>query len=323
MPEKQILEKGEVINNTYETSFFIGKGAFGEVYRVKHKLMGLQAMKIFKENYVAKSNLEDVISEGKILIRLNHKNIVKVYEINTFNKNNREFYFMTMSFVSGESLSELLKRKIYIEAPAATAIMIDVLEGLSHANDHNLIAHRDITPDNILLSYDEHKPMGILTDFGIAVLLDKLKKMPDAAGKFLYMAPESLSLGVTTQGSDVFSAGVVLYKMLTSQHPWEYDFDNYKNQKTHEEIAIMINSSRRLNPKKPSLCNETVSKELDEIILKSLEGNMENRYRSASEFLEDLKSLNELPGDEEDNDADLGQSLEEAYWKEQNLNSII
>ena len=57
--------------------------------------------------------------------------------------------------------------------------------------------------------------------------------------------------------------------MLTSQHPWEYDFDNYKNQKTHEEIAIMINSSRRLNPKKPSLCNETVSKELDEIILKS------------------------------------------------------
>ena len=88
MPEKQILEKGELINNTYEASFFIGRGAFGEVYRVKHKLMGLQAMKIFKEDYVEKTDLDNVVAEGKILLRLNHKNIVKVYEINTFNKNN-------------------------------------------------------------------------------------------------------------------------------------------------------------------------------------------------------------------------------------------
>ena len=84
----KILENGEVINNTYEIGSFVGQGAFGEVYRVKHKFFDeFQVMKVFKNEYVEKTDLNDVINEGQILTRLSHPNVVKVFEINTFNKN--------------------------------------------------------------------------------------------------------------------------------------------------------------------------------------------------------------------------------------------
>jgi len=113
---KKILNKGEVINNTYEISFFIGQGAFGEVYRVKHKFFDeFQVMKVFKNEYVEKTDLKEVFNEGQILSKLSHQNVVKVFAINTFNKNEKDYYFITMSFVSGESLTQLVKRKIDIE----------------------------------------------------------------------------------------------------------------------------------------------------------------------------------------------------------------
>ena len=313
----KILNKGEMINNTYEVSFFIGAGSFGEVYRVKHKLMGLQAMKVFKKEHFEQENIDEVIAEGKILIRLNHQNIVKVYDINTFNKDDKEYYYITMSFVSGESLAQLLKRKMQLDAPVAISIITDILKGLKHANENDLIAHRDISPDNILLSYDKHKPMGVITDFGIAVLLDKNKKIAGAGGKFLYMAPESLSFDVTSQSSDVFAIGVVLYRILTGVHPWEYDFENYDVSTPRSNMVEMISSTRRSKPKKPSLFNPSVSKNLDDIILKSLDRNMENRYRAASELFEALQNL------DKDERPPSQTNIEDAYWEGQNLDSIF
>lgn len=305
------LSKGEIINNTYEVNFFIGQGAFGKVYRVKHKFFDeFQVMKVFKDEYVEKTDLNEVINEGRILTRLTHPNVVKVFEINTFNKNNTDHYFITMSFVSGESLSQLVKRKIQLDAPAATSIMIDVLKGLAAAHKNNpTIVHRDISPDNILLSYDKHRPVGILGDFGIAKLLDHLTQLPGAGGRYLYFAPECF-MNIYLPASDVFSAGVVLYKILTGVHPWEYNFEHYALD-DNEEVAKMINSARRETPKRPSLFNDQIDKNLEKVIMKSLEKNMENRYRTAGSFLTALENASES--------ADLSQG----YWMEQNLNSAI
>ena len=171
-----MLEKGEIINDKYEVSFFIGQGAFGKVYRVKHKFFDeFQVMKVFKDNYVEKTELSEVINEGHILTRLAHPNVVKVFDINKFTKNDIDHYFITMSFVSGESLSQLVQRKIQLDVPVAVSIMTDVLKGLTaaHMNDPSII-HRDINPVNILLSYNHYKPVGILGDFGIAKLLDQV-----------------------------------------------------------------------------------------------------------------------------------------------------
>ena len=94
-----ILGKGEIINSIYEVSFFIGQGAFGEVYRVKHKFFDeYQVMKVFKDEYIEESDLNDVINEGRILKRLTHPNVVRVLDINTFNKNGKDHYYITMSF---------------------------------------------------------------------------------------------------------------------------------------------------------------------------------------------------------------------------------
>jgi len=307
---KKILNKGEVINNTYEISFFIGQGAFGEVYRVKHKFFDeFQVMKVFKNEYVEKTDLKEVFNEGQILSKLSHQNVVKVFAINTFNKNEKDYYFITMSFVSGESLTQLVKRKIQLDVPVATSIMIDVLRGLTSAHKNNpTIIHRDINPDNILLSYDEHKPVGILGDFGIAKLLDQVNSLPGAGGRFLYFAPECF-MNIYLPTSDVFSAGVVLYKILTGVHPWQYDFDHYTLD-DNEEVSKMINSGRREQPKKPSIFNEEVDEKLEKVVMKSLEKNMENRYRTAGSFLKALQNACET------------EDLSHGYWLEQDLISI-
>jgi|TARA_Y100000031_G_C8214039_1_gene382424 serine/threonine-protein kinase len=308
--KQHLLYKGEEINNTYEVIFFIGEGAFGEVYRVKHKFFDeFQVMKVFKNEYVEKTDLNEVVNEGRILTRLSHPNVVKVFDINTFNKNGKDHYFITMSFVSGESLTQLVKRKIQLDVPVAISIMIDVLKGLTSAHKNNpTIIHRDINPDNILLSYDDSKPGGILGDFGIAKLLDQVNSLPGAGGRYLYFAPECF-MNIYLPSSDVFSAGVVLYKILTGVHPWQYDFDHYTLD-DNEEVSKMITSGRKEEPKKPSLFNENVDSKIDKVVMKSLEKNMENRYRTASSFLKALQ------------DACIIEDLSHGYWLEQNLISV-
>ena len=305
------LAKGEVINNTYEVIFFIGQGAFGEVYRVKHKFFDeFQVMKVFKDDYVEKTELNEVIKEGRILTRLTHPNVVKIFEINTFNKNDKDHYFITMSFISGESLAQLVKRKIQLDIPVATSIMIDVLKGLNAAHTNNpTIIHRDISPDNILLSYDNYKPVGILGDFGIAELLDQVTKLPGAGGRYLYFAPECF-MNLYLPSSDVFSAGVVLYKILTGVHPWEYSYDQ-NTVKDNSAIEKMINSGRKEKPKKPSIFNDGIEDKLEKVIMKALEKNMESRYRRAGSFLKALENACKT------------EDISQGYWIDQNLYSQI
>ena len=310
-PVNTTLSNGEIINNTYEVAFFIGQGTFGEVYRVKHKFFDeFQVMKVFKDEYVEKTDLNEVINEGRILTRLAHPNVVKIFDINTFKKNNKDHYFITMSFVSGESLSQLIRRKIRLDVPAATSIMIDVLRGLNAAHQNKpTILHRDINPDNILLSYDNVTPLGVLGDFGIATLLDQANKLAGAGGRYLYFAPECF-MNIYLPTSDVFSAGLVLYKILTGVHPWEYDFNHYTLD-DNEEIAKMINAGRKITPKKPSFFNDNIDENLNKVIMKSLEKNMENRYRTAGSFLKALENTCKI------------HSLSNMYWEKQNLYSKI
>ena len=91
-----ILAKGDVINSTYEAQFFIGEGGFGEVYRVKHKYLGLQVLKVFKEDYSQKTDIVTLVQEAKILSNLTHNNIVPVFEANEFTKNSNVYYFFSI-----------------------------------------------------------------------------------------------------------------------------------------------------------------------------------------------------------------------------------
>ena len=281
-----ILTKGEIINDTYTVIFFIGQGAFGEVYRVKHKFLGLQVLKILKSEYVLNSDLDTLIKEAVILSKLTHENIVRVFETNNFVKGDKVFYYLAMEFVSGESLSDLLKRKISLSLNKAIKIQTDFLKGLAIAHLNSII-HRDINPDNILLSYDEIEPKGLLSDFGLAQRVNGLEKISNAAGRYLYFAPECFS-DIYMPTSDVFSAGIVFYRMLTGTSPWEIELMSFDD---FDEIRKNIISSRRKKPIAPSFFNDKISKEIDRVVQKSLELNIENRYKSGAEFLTAINKI--------------------------------
>lgn len=305
----KLLCEGDIIHDTYQVLCFIGKGAFGEVYRVKHKYLGLQVLKIFKDEYVESSDLDTITKEARILSALTHPNIVRVFETNTFKNNDKSKFFLTMGFVSGESLAQLLERKISLSAPVSISIQVAFLKGLKEVHEQNPpIIHRDISPDNILLSYDNEQPQALISDFGLAQSVDQLSHLADAAGKYLYFAPECF-WGVYLPASDVFSAGIVLYKMLAGCHPWNYDFDCLSGD-DREELMTMVIKARKKPPLPPSYYNESCNGNLDRIVLKSLSKELEDRYKNASGFLEDL--LNECKGNTIQKDK--GKSVEQLYY---------
>ena len=290
MGEKRtgILSKGEIIDDTYEVQFFIGEGAFGEVYRVHHKYLGTQVLKVLKESYAETTDLEIITREAKILSTITHPNIVRVFETNRFEKNNKYYYYMTMGFVSGEPLAHLLQRKPKLPLPIALSIAKDFLSGLQTAHDQDPpIIHRDISADNILLSYDKEKPVALLSDFGLAQSIDQLSQIPGAGGKYPYLAQECF-WNVYLKASDVFAAGIVLYNMVAGMHPWEYNFEEMNDD--HDKISTMILSARKKPPCKPSDYADDCSEHLDNVILKAISLDIENRFKTASEFLAALTS---------------------------------
>lgn len=285
------LSKGEIIDDTYQVQFFIGEGAFGETYRAKHKFLGIQVLKLFKEKYVQETDISVVTKEARILSKITHPNIVRVFETNSFLKNDKELYYLTMGFVSGETLGQLLARKGPLLIPLAISIQKDILAGLQCVQEQpSPIVHRDINPDNILISYEKNSPVGLIADFGLAQSMDQLSNLPGAAGRYPYFAPECF-FGAYLTSSDIFSAGIVLYQMITGRHPWDYDLHSAGDD--HNKLITAILSARKSKVTKPSAYNAACSADLDRIILRALSKNLDKRYKSAAAFLDDLNEYDQ------------------------------
>ncbi len=284
-----ILNKGEVINETYTVKFLIGKGAFGEVYRVKHRYLGTQVLKVIKRAIYSDQDIETMISEALILSSLTHKNIVRVFDANVFTKNGHKYHYIATEFVSGETLQQLIQREIKLSFRKALKIQEDIVFGLREAHlNIPAIIHRDIKPANILLSYEyEEETLAKLTDFGLAIRVERNYPIAGVAGTFPYMADECFQ-GTYLQASDVFSAGVVFYQMLTGMFPWEYNFNTKYNN--HEEICTMILRARKTDPKPPSYFCGECPEGIDKIMIKALKRDAEFRYKDAGEFYNDYES---------------------------------
>ncbi|NTW70332.1 MAG: AAA family ATPase [Chlorobiaceae bacterium] len=287
MKKRGTLVRGQVIDETYEILFYIGEGAFGEVYRVQHKYLGTQVFKLFKEEFEKTVDIEEISREARVLSKVTHPNVVRVFECNSFQLDEQTRHFLTMSFVSGETLTQLLSRRINLSRLEAVNIMIDVLEGLKYVHSMSPpIIHRDINPDNILLSYESVTPRGLLSDFGLAQPLDTDEHLPGAAGRYPYLAPECF-WGTYILSSDVFSAGVTLYRAITGIHPWQYELDWVDAEP--EVVVTEISKARKQMPRVASFHLEKEDIQLDDILFKAIERNLEKRYRNAGEFLEALK----------------------------------
>lgn len=285
--EKRILYKGEVINDTFEIIKFIGEGNFAEVYRVKHKYLGQLALKVLKEDISNEFSLDNLIIEANTLSKLTHQNIIRIFDANKFQKSDKAYYYLSTEFVSGESLNQLLLRKYVLNIDLALTIQKDLCSALKCTHDFDPpIIHRDIKPQNVLLSYNNEIPLTKLGDFGLAKFVDKFSFSTNAAGTLTFMAPEGF-WDFYNPSSDVFSAGIVFFQMITGQQPWLYDFSKI-NIKNTEDIETQIIKARKKAHIKPSDLNEYCDKKLEAIINKSIELQYEKRFKNGHEFLNAL-----------------------------------
>ena len=285
--ESRLLSPGEIIKDTYVVDRFLGSGAFAEVYRVTHKYLGMQAMKVLKPHAVKDEGLKLFLSEATILTNITHPNVVRIFDANSYKSKQQELFFIAMEFVSGETLFQLIKRKIRISLPLALSIQREICAGLSVAHKQQpAIIHRDVKPQNILLSYDNNIAQAKVSDFGVAKAVNLRTRITDSAGTITYLPPEGF-WNYHTQASDVFSAGIVFYQMVTGVSPWLYDFSNVLKD-DQDAVETIVLKARKKDPPRPSSIVEQCDDQLDEILLKSLAQDPSKRFKDAMEFLSAL-----------------------------------
>jgi flagellar basal body-associated protein FliL len=217
----------------------IGSGSGGKVFKAVQLSLGRTvALKILTadENSDPKK-YEDFMHEARAAARLNHVNLIQAYAVGEEDG----IYYMAMNLVDGETLKARLLREGSIEIDEALHIVQQVAEALWYAWENAHMVHRDVKPENIMITSD-----GIvkLTDMGLAVIQSEFSENSDIAGSPSYMSPEQLSGGSPDTRSDIYSLGVTLYEMLSGELPFKaHDFETVATQHFTEE-AIPL---RRLN----------------------------------------------------------------------------
>jgi len=276
-----LFKNWDVIRETYTIVNFLGRGAFGEVYKTRHRFLGLHAMKVFYSG-VFSDKENDLFNEAWVLSEITHPNVVRVFDANSLKINGKDFYYVTMEFINGQSLADFYLGNAI---PMATTLklMCDICDGLSQAHSKSSpIIHRDIKPQNILIKKDGNAYLAKVSDFGLAQHVNPQVRLLNAAGTLPFMAPEGF-WNYVSPASDIFSVGIVFYLMLTKEFPFHIP-ENGASSYTRSNLESTLIETRRVPPKRPSSINKEVTTDIDEIILKSLAFDVKKRYQTAMEL---------------------------------------
>jgi len=284
--KKILIPQHTKIRDTYSIDRFIGEGAFGGVYKTRHKYLGIQALKIFHPGSISKEQEPLLFNEAYILSRITHDNIVRVYEANTFEYDNCKYCYIAMEYVEGGTLADYINSEIKVPIEIAIGIQKDICCGLSklHSAEPPLV-HRDVKPQNIMLSVKERKLIAKVSDFGLAKHVDPVTRITEAAGTLAYLPPEGF-WDYESPASDVFSMGIIFYTMVTGIPPYKMP-SGYQATKKNE-IKSAIKASRNKIPPLPSQFNPDLDNGIDEIILKALAPDIKNRFANAQEFYDSI-----------------------------------
>jgi serine/threonine-protein kinase len=280
----RILKDGQVVNGQYEVERFLGEGAFAEVWRVKHRFLGRQAMKVFKAHDADANAVEKRLSEAMLLSRIGHPNIVRVFDANVLETPGGIHGYFTMENVAGGTLDKFWRSfgDEFVPVETVVDILRQVCCGLSVAHGEKPpVIHRDIKPQNILVGYEADGIRVRLSDFGLAKQVSPLSLLASAAGTLAFKPPEVFADGKADSAeADVFSLGVTAYLLLTDSLPYAVD----------DGIGWVPQEAFNTPPPRPSSINRDVDAALERIVLKCLEMKPGARFRNAKEVLKPLET---------------------------------
>ena len=276
-----MLKTGTIIAERYEILGKIGTGGMADVYKAKdHKLNRFVAVKVLKPEFREDTTfIRKFKSEAQAAAVLTHPNIVNVFDVGDDNG----VYYIVMELIEGITLKEYISKKGKLSVKEATSIAIQVSMGLEAAHSHGIV-HRDVKPQNIIISMDGKVKV---TDFGIARAASSNTISSNVMGSVHYSSPEQVRGGYSDEKSDIYSLGITMYEMVTGKVPFDGD----------TTVAIAIKHlQEEIVP--PSVYTMELPHSLEQIILKCTQKSVDRRYQNMEDVIADLKhSLIDPQGD--------------------------
>ncbi len=259
----------------------VGRGAMAEVYQaLQPELNRVVALKVLNRAWVQSPEMRERFRrEARVIARLRHPNIVQVFDFDVAG----DVYFMVMEYIEGATLNQRLvdlrRRGDLLPLTEALRIVIAVGQALDHAHKQGMV-HRDIKPGNVMFRKDGTV---VLTDFGMSKILNAASDITatgTVAGTPAYMAPEQWTDDKPDQRSDLYSLGIVLYQLVTNELPF-----------TDETVGRLMFKHISEPPPLPSDLNASISRELEQVILRAMAKDPEDRYQTARELVDDLEAI--------------------------------
>ena len=268
-----ILYPGTMLQDRYEILEKIGSGGMSDVYKAKcHKLNRLVAIKVLKSEFTSDATFVSKFKmEAQAAAGLSHPNIVNIYDV----VDEGDIHFIVMELVEGITLKSYITKKGHLEVKEAIGIAIQVASGIEAAHEQHII-HRDIKPQNMLISMDGKVKVA---DFGIArAVSSQTMNAATVVGSVHYISPEQARGGYSDERSDLYSLGITMFEMVTGHVPFEGD----------NTVTVALAHLEDPMPD-PRTLNPEVSPSLARIILKCTEKRPERRYPSAAAVISDLR----------------------------------
>ena len=277
-----MIREGVYLGKRYEILGRIGSGGMADVYKGKdHKLNRYVAIKVLKSDYRKDEVfIKKFLSEAQAAAGLMHPNVVNVYDVGQ----DRGLYYMVMELVQGITLKDYIEKKGRLSAKETISISIQMVTGLQAAHNQHII-HRDIKPQNIIISKDGKVKV---TDFGIARATTATQTISTSVmGSVHYTSPEQARGGVVDQKSDIYSIGITMYEMITGHVPFDGD----------STVSVALKHLQE-EIKSPAEEVPDIPYSLECIIMKCTQKNPGLRYHDCAALLLDLKrSLVDPEGD--------------------------
>lgn len=271
---------GKLLDERYELLSVIGTGGMAVVYKARcHRLNRMVAIKVLKDEYSQDAEFRRRFhAESQAVAMLNHPNIVNVYDVST----NGDADYIVMELVEGITLKQYMERRGgYLNWKESLHFAMQIAKALEHAHSQGVV-HRDIKPHNVMILKNGTAKV---TDFGIARMMTSQSTLTkETLGSVHYISPEQAKGGRVDNRSDIYSLGVVMYEMLTGQPPYDAD--------APVTVALMhLNGGAAL----PSTLNPNIPGGLEQIIMKAMAKEPDDRYATCTEMLYEMEEFRKNP----------------------------